>query len=233
MASRIAPLALLLLVAGCAQPAAPSATADTSGAERPSGGDTATTVSVERDPAPSSEPAAEAPVAAAPAAELPLVFINGVQLASPDLAELTATVGASPVSGRYWYDATSGLWGLEGHGAGGVARTDLRTAAPLAAEASGGTSGAFVNGRQLPVTELTAMATLLGWPLPADSRYTGHYTLDGEGALNSQKGRYLGNLAAAAKRAARGELPSAKLCIWFHLHEPDAPFGRDVTIACD
>ena len=232
MATRIPPLALLLLAAGCAQPAPPSAASDTSGAEGSGASDPATTVSVERDPQSSSEPSS-APVAPAPAAELELVFINGVQLASPDLAELTATVGAAPVSGRYWYDATSGLWGLEGHGAGGVARTGLRTAAPLAAEASAGTSGAFVNGRQLPVTELTAVATLLGWPLPADSRYIGHYTLDGEGALNSQKGRYLGNLAAAAKRAARGEPPSAKLCILFHLHEPDAPFGRDVTIACD
>jgi hypothetical protein len=222
-------LVVVLLCAACTQPESPAAGSDTQGGERTSAEAGETTVSVERDPQLTPEPA----VAAPPAADLELVFINGVQLASPDLAELTATVGAAPVSGRYWYDATSGLWGLEGHGAGGVTRTGLHTAAPLAAEASAGKSGAFVNGRQLPVTELTAMATLLSWPLPADSRYSGHYTLDGEGALNSFKGRYLGNLAAAAKRAAGTEPPSAKLCIWFHLHEPDAPFGRDVTIACD
>lgn len=187
-------------------------------------------------PGPAAEPSTEpepASPAPPPLSDQGLVFVNGAQLAPPDVAELYAIFGATPASGRYWYDALSGLWGLEGHGAGGVTRPGLRTAAPLPPEASAGNSGAFVNGRQLPGTELTVMATLLSWPLPADSRYSGHYTLDGEGALNSAKGRYLGNVAAAAKRVSAGEAPGAILCVWYHLHEPDETFGRDVTIACD
>ena len=160
------------------------------------------------------------------------VFVNGAQLAAPDLAELYAVLGAAPLPGRYWYDAVSGLWGLEGHGAGGVTRPSL-TAAPLPPQTSAGTSAAFVNGRQLPVAELTAMATLLAWPLPVEGRYSGHYTLDGEGALNSGRGRYLGNVAAAAKREAGAVQSGATLCIWYHLHEQDGALGRDVTIACD
>jgi hypothetical protein len=77
------------------------------------------------------------------------------------------------------------------------------------------------------------MATLLGWPLPADDRYAGHYTLDAEGALNLFKGRYLGNVAAAAAREAAGAEPGLTRCTWYRLHEADGVLGRDVTIACD
>jgi len=228
MRSRSSTLALwVVLAAACSRPEPPPA-ADTSGAEQPAPGPAL----VSAGPSTASDPGGLSAPAPAPT-DAALVFVNGVQLESPDLAELSAILGAPPESGRYWYDATSGLWGLEGHGAGGVTRPGLRTAAPMPPDASAGTSGAFVNGRQLPLTELTAMATLLSWPLPADSRYAGHYTLDGDGALNSFKGRYLGNVAVAAKRLSAGEAPGAILCTWYHLHEPDAQFGRDVTIACD
>jgi hypothetical protein len=177
-------------------------------------------------PARSASPARDASDAAASpstAAEAGPVFLNGVQLTEPDFAELEAILGQRPLPGRYWYDAVGGLWGLLGHGAGGVTRPGL-TAALLPIDASAGTSGAFVNGRELPTAELAVMATLLGWPLPADDRYAGHYTLDAEGALNLFKGRYLGNVAAAAARGAAGAEPRRNRG---HV-DPRPPAGRGV-----
>jgi hypothetical protein len=233
MSLRATPHALLVLaLLGCAQPEPPQAAAETSGAE-PSSAPAPVAIDGTLPPAsdPGSAPASVTPQPE-PATDTGFVSVNGVALTAPDFAELQAVLGGIPKPGRYWYDAASGLWGLEGHGAGGVTRPGL-TAAPLPADASAGASAAFVNGRQLPATELTAIATLLEWPLPADGRYSGHYTLDGDGALNSAKGRYLGNVAAASKRRAAGETPGAVHCIWYHLHEPDEILGQAVTIACD
>src|SRR6185503_19611869 len=111
-------------------------------------------------------------------------------------------------------------------------RPGLRSAAALAPTASGGGTGAFVNGRELPGNELAALVELLGWPPPADARYAGRYTLDGEGSLYSAKGGFLGNVASAAKRIAGRSAHAPARCAWYRLHEPDGPLGRDVTIDC-
>jgi hypothetical protein len=161
------------------------------------------------------------------------VFVNGARLSGPDLAELGAIFGQQPLAGRYFYDAESGLWGLEQHGAGGVTKPGLRSPAPLDPTGSRGATGVFVNGRELPQGELHALAVLLRWPEPASGAYVGRYRLDAEGGVYSAQGRYLGNAADAARRAAQNAAPSASQCVWFDLHEPRRTFGQDVTLSCD
>ena len=57
-----------------------------------------------------------------------------------------------PVSiqpGRYWYDAVSGAYGVDGGPVAGQMSPGLRLGGPLSADASRGTSRVFINGRQL------------------------------------------------------------------------------------
>jgi hypothetical protein len=155
-----------------------------------------------------------------------------VLLELPDLRELQAVLGAAPAPGRYWYDPRSGLWGLEEHGAGGFTRPGLRVPAPLPAGASSGTSGAFVNDRQLTARELAVMAQLLGWDAESAGTLAGRYVLDEQGRLYSIRGRYLGSLASGAGRARQASASPAP-CAWLQLGaEPDI-LGSAVTINCD
>src|SRR5688572_14655202 len=43
------------------------------------------------------------------------VFINDVEVAAEQLAELQRIYGRQPPPGRYWYDETSGLYGAWGY----------------------------------------------------------------------------------------------------------------------
>jgi hypothetical protein len=179
-------------------------------------------------PSPTSLPSAPG---AMPAPDDP-VFLNGVRLEPADLSELQAVLGQAPVPGRYWYDPRSGLWGLEAHGAAGVTRPGLRVPAPLPADAARGSSGVFVNDRQLTARELAVIAQLLGWDESSSGALAGRYVLDEQGRLYSIRGRYLGSLASAAPRA-RAQSTSPAPCAWLQLGaEPDI-LGRAVTINCD
>jgi hypothetical protein len=55
--------------------------------------------------------------------------------------------------GRYWYDSVSGAHGREGEPIGGQMIAGLSLGGPLEADASRGTSGVFINGRQITAGE--------------------------------------------------------------------------------
>ena len=220
----------LVVAAACSEPAAPAAApmSASSGDEQEVAGETRAI-----EPVAASEPGAGPDAAPPTTPPNGSVFLNGVELSAPDLAELGAIFNAAPEPGHYWYDGHSGLWGLDGHGPCGVTKPELRTPAALVPDAAQGHTLAYVNDRLLTETELTAVATLLGWELPVTGRYPGRYVLGADGALYSAQGRYLGNVAAAARRMAAGTPPAATKCIWFHLYEGTAPLGRDVNVSCD
>ena len=203
-------------------PADEPAPAASAGAER----DAPTAVPAEQLEAPPEAPASAEPLPSEP------VYLNGQQLSDADLGELQAVLGRAPAPGRFWYDPRSGLWGLQEHGAGGVTRPGLRVPAPLPADASRGTSGAFINDRQLTARELSTMAQLLGWDAQSLRALTGRYVLDEQGGLYSAQGRYLGNLSTAAARA-REQSTSPAPCAWHQLGASPDVLGRTVTINCD
>jgi hypothetical protein len=182
--------------------------------------------------------AASAPVEASALSAGP-VYVNGLKLADPDLRELEARLGQPPEPGRYWYDEKSGLWGLMGHGAGGVTKAGLR-AGPLPSDASvgtsggtpGGSTGVLINGREITRTELSVLARLVSWDEPKTGQYTGRYTLDENGQLYGPANRYLGNLVQAAARI-QAAVTAKSECAWLRLSAKEDSLGRAVTVACD
>lgn len=103
------------------------------------------------------------------------VVINGRSLGEAQLREFEQTYGARPRPGAYWYDARSGLWGTRGQPSAGflLAGHDL---GPLRPNASRGDTRVFLNGRQLPATEVLMFAGIVGSPI-----LPGRYWLDGFG----------------------------------------------------
>ena len=111
------------------------------------------------------------------------VIINGTELSHAQIDELEAMYGFKPLPGNYWYDATSGLYGVMGFSAYGFmfAGHDF---GKLDSNASNGDSNVFVNGRQLPQMEWLFWSQLLGYVIQP-----GRYWLDADGNAG-----YEGNL---------------------------------------
>ena len=123
------------------------------------------------------------------------ISINGKVLNQDQIAGIERTYGVSPKPGNYWYDATSGLYGVMGYAAYGFMRTghDYGT---LPADASQGTTGIFINGRELPAQEWTVWSYIVGTRIER-----GRYWLDGKGNAGYEGSVVpLVNLAAAAQQ---------------------------------
>lgn len=114
------------------------------------------------------------------------VFVNGTELTGRQLQALMATYRvAAPPPGRYWYDSRSGAWGLEGHETAGFLLPG-HDFGLLAANASAGHTGVFINGRELNIVEALTLQRSFGavyrgrrW---LDGR-TGYWGAEGSGAL--------------------------------------------------
>lgn len=77
------------------------------------------------------------------------VIVNGIALSRETLAALQRLYPVPIQPGRYWYDDVSGVYGIEGQPVTGQMSPGLRLGGRLRADASRGTSGVFINGRQL------------------------------------------------------------------------------------
>jgi hypothetical protein len=107
-------------------------------------------------------------------ADLP-VRINGLVMTPELLIEFEALYGVRPIPGDYWYDSNSGLYGAMGHQAAGMMMPG-HMLGEMPANASGGNTGVFMNGRNLTSVEVNYIATLLQTPA-----MPGRYWLDAYG----------------------------------------------------
>lgn len=100
------------------------------------------------------------------------ISINGHELTPSQINTIRTLYQYLPPPGRYWYDSRSGAWGVEGHETLGfiVPGLDL---GPLAADASNGNTGVFINGREINLVEALRIQATFG----AVNR--GHWWLDG------------------------------------------------------
>ena len=91
------------------------------------------------------------------------VIVNDVPLSLDTVAALRAS-GLNVVDGNYWYDRTSGFYGYKSGPAAGMISPGLNLGGALKADCSNGTSGFFVNGRQLTIPEAAALMRTLHAP---------------------------------------------------------------------
>ncbi len=81
------------------------------------------------------------------------VIVNGQALSHETLTQLQQLYPVAIAPGRYWYDPVSGAYGVEGQPVAGKMLPGLGLGGKLRADASRGTSGVFINGRQLTLGE--------------------------------------------------------------------------------
>lgn len=121
------------------------------------------------------------------------VVVNQERLSDADVAALEAQYRVRVLDGTYWYDDRSGAWGFEGGPAVGILPAGLAVGGPLRADASNGTTGVFINGRELHQQDLAALTQFLGYVQP------GRYWVDGNGNAGHEGGPALVNLYALAR----------------------------------
>ena len=124
------------------------------------------------------------------------VVVNQERLSDADVAALEQRYRVRVQDGAYWYDHRIGTWGFEGGPAVGVIPAGLDIGGPLRADASNGTTGVFVNGRELHRQDVAALTGLLGPIQP------GRYWADANGNVGHEGGPALVNVYAVAR--ARG-----------------------------
>jgi hypothetical protein len=133
------------------------------------------------------------------------VVINGEKLSDATVGRLQQQLQVRIFDGAYWYDPACGAWGIERGPTLGFILAGLKIGGPLRADASAGTSWVYINGRQLPWQDVTALQRL-GPVLP------GKYWLDAAGNVGYEGSPIpivnLVQLSAAAARRGGGSYHS-------------------------
>jgi hypothetical protein len=144
-----------------------------------------------------TSPAPAPPADKSRAASDRTVVINGTRLSNKQVNSLEQAYRVKIQDGAYWYDKTCGAWGLQGGPTAGFILPNLDLGGPLRADASNGTTGVFVNGRQLHTYDVLALQQLLG-PVAL-----GRYWLDAQGNVGIEGGPMLFNIVRIANTAPR------------------------------
>lgn len=81
------------------------------------------------------------------------IVVNDVELTTETVRALQRIYPVEIAPGHYWYDRVSGAWGRDGEPVAGQMLAGLELGGPLRADASRGTAGVFINGRQITLGE--------------------------------------------------------------------------------
>ncbi|MGB7218942.1 MAG: hypothetical protein WBD07_09040 [Vicinamibacterales bacterium] len=156
-------VAMAASVIGCAAPADDQA-----------GGRASARAGVTPEPPAKAQRTLEAEAAARTEAEAQAkstnIFVNGTVLPAESVRQLQQAYPVPIAPGRYWYDPVSGAYGRDGEPIAGQMIPGLPLGGPLAANASHGTSGVYVNGRQLTTGETSYIERSCQMPV-APARY--------------------------------------------------------------
>jgi hypothetical protein len=126
------------------------------------------------------------------------VVINGVRLDEGTVRGLELRYNVPIPDGNYWYDKLSGAWGYIGGPTQGYSVPGLDIGGPLPEDASNGTTGVWVNGRHLHVTEVMAIQRIVGVVYP------GRYWFDSQGNYGFEGFPAIANLWAIARNRGGG-----------------------------
>jgi hypothetical protein len=127
------------------------------------------------------------------------IVVNTVPLTVETVQALQRIYPVPIQPGRYWYDAFSGAWGQEGGSIAGQMMPGLRLGGPLRADASQGTSGVYINGRQLTLGEKTYLEQSCQTPVQA-----ARYWVNAQGIGGFEGGPPSFNLALCGGGQSRG-----------------------------
>lgn len=127
------------------------------------------------------------------------VVVNGVALNAQTLHELQHFAQVVIPPGRYWYDPISGAYGVEGGPVLGQTLPMMNLGGPLRPDASNGTSGVFVNGRQLTLGETSYLETICQTPV-----FPGRYWVNAAGLGGYEGGPAAFNLALCGSGGGGG-----------------------------
>jgi hypothetical protein len=119
------------------------------------------------------------------------VYVNDAPISIEQVQLLEYMYG--PIqSGAYWYDPVSGLWGPQGGPAQGSIAPWLPLGGPLRADASGGRTSVFINGRELHPIDVQRLRQVFGVvPL-------GRYWMTADGVGGPEGGPPTFNLGASS-----------------------------------
>jgi len=141
------------------------------------------------------------------AQDAPRVIVNGRVLSGDTVRDLERAYKTPITPGRYWYDAVSGAWGVEGAPIAGQLMPGLKLGGSLRADASRGTSGVFVNGRELTLAEVLALQQACRSPVER-----GRYWVNAQGLGGRENGPASFNLAACLPPARSGGSSTRTYC---------------------
>ncbi|GER30287.1 hypothetical protein STAS_06221 [Striga asiatica] len=131
------------------------------------------------------------------------VYVNGHFI--PERVVKRAEKSAGPIQpGEYWYDKRAGFWGVIGHPCLGIIMPNIEEFDyPMPDNCSAGSTGVFVNGRELHSKDLDLLASR-GLPLTRNRSYL--VEINGT-VIDEQTGEELdglGKLAPTVERAKHG-----------------------------
>lgn len=116
------------------------------------------------------------------------LVINDEVVPAQTVAQLEAAYQVKFVPGSYWYDRMTGAFGLKGGPCAGIGVAGLNIGGPLKANASGGGSNVFINGRDLHPQDVLAFQTFM-------QVIPGRYWMDAYGNFGYENMPYaLGNV---------------------------------------
>lgn len=116
-------------------------------------------------------------------------FIINDEVVAPTLiAQIENAYKVKCVPGNYWYDRLTGAFGLKGGPCTGLGVAGLNIGGNLKANASGGGTGVFINGRELHPTDVAGLQTFM-------QPQRGRYWMDAYGNFGYENYPYpLGNV---------------------------------------
>lgn len=126
------------------------------------------------------------------------VTINGKSYSDAEVAQLERSYKVRISDANYWYDRVLGAWGVKGSPTLGFITPSLNLGGPLRADASGGGTAIFVNGRELHRYDVVALQQITGPILP------GRYFITGQGLAGFEGGAPMWNLAEMVASSSIG-----------------------------
>jgi hypothetical protein len=132
--------------------------------------------------------------------------INGVAINPDQIRQFERENRIKLPGGDFWYDRISGAWGIAGGPTLGFTAHGMNLGGPLRADASGGNTGVFINGRQLPLQDVLGLQSL-GVPVQLGRWWVDHqgnFGIEGNSFVMGNLFQYSSGKGGSYQRATAG-----------------------------